>query len=495
MASRREEFSAYTFARKRTIAAFLQPSSGVTEEGAPRPLRSLLPGLVAGALVVIGFGAWGAFRPVAPQGWSKPGAHVIVGTDSTSRYVVLGTDKKSQLHPVLNLASAKLLMQGNGDADIIRVQDSELDNGKLQRGPTVGIPYAPDRMPTPEDAGTRKDWAVCEQPSANGRSTQRAVFLFADREAGRVEGRNRLHGGQALYVRSKAGERYLVDPHGMKYVIGGAQTGQQAGAAYNSLLRALFKDGAQPQLVSDEWLHSLGDGKPIDFPVVPGTVGTNAGIPSLGDANRVGMVLEARSGVTTQNYVVLQGRVARVSEFVARLLLGSPQLTTLGQEGTAVRVNAPDFTSNGDEFYAAKKWPTHAPRQANSGEAGTDTAVKDTVCSILTGVKEDGTPELGAWAGEGYPKAIVDGATSAYVTPGTGLLYRQFQGKATGSGPVFLVTDTGLRYQLDSSNGRNAQNKLGYRGTSPVPVPIGWSEFLPVGPRLDVDSARQPQGS
>lgn len=72
MASRRDELNAYTFAKKRLTAAFLQPSAVGTDEGAPRPLRAVLPGVVVGALLVAGFGAWGIFKPKVPDGWDTP---------------------------------------------------------------------------------------------------------------------------------------------------------------------------------------------------------------------------------------------------------------------------------------------------------------------------------------------------------------------------------------------------------------------------------------
>lgn len=43
MASRREQLNAYTFAKQRILAAFVQPSSDGSEEGSPKPLRAILP--------------------------------------------------------------------------------------------------------------------------------------------------------------------------------------------------------------------------------------------------------------------------------------------------------------------------------------------------------------------------------------------------------------------------------------------------------------------
>ncbi|MDT3398193.1 type VII secretion protein EccB [Streptomyces sp. B1866] len=528
MASRRDELNAYTFAKKRMVAAFLQPSSAATEEGTPSPLRAVVPGLVTGALLLAGFGAWGLLKPTAPKGWDKPRAHVIVGSSSTTRYVILETDGKPQLHPVLNLASAKLLLDP-GQSSIIRVKDSVLDNGHITRGPTIGIPYAPDRMPSADEAGKRKRWAVCEQPGGDqaNQTTQKAVFLFAGREADKVEGPQRLHGSQALYVQGPGenGPRYLVDSAGTKYLLRGPGSAQGRQALddprYNLLLRTVFADGAQPQQVTQDWLDTLNDGSPVEFPVVPGEVGADAGVPGLGEANRVGRVLETRNATAIQHYVVLRGKVQRVSDFVANLLLSSDQLKDLNPGGTPEQVNSAQFTSDTTgEFYGSARWPREVPRQANSADPAGGDGARDTVCSILTGVRSDGTTQVATWAGRDYPAAIVDGATSAYVTPGTGLLYRQFQGTSTGTGLTFLVTDTGLRYQVqannDSTSGKSkigaerkdpgapegaqepvnqAQARLGYQDVRPVPVPVKWSQFLPVGPRLDTNSARRPQGS
>ncbi len=110
MASRRDQLNAYTFAKRRMLASFVQSSPDGSEEGAPRPMRAVLPGTIVGVVVMAVFGAWGMFRPTAPQGWDTPNEKVIVASKSTTRYVVLKTDGKVQLHPVLNMASAKLLL-------------------------------------------------------------------------------------------------------------------------------------------------------------------------------------------------------------------------------------------------------------------------------------------------------------------------------------------------------------------------------------------------
>ncbi|MGV9693736.1 type VII secretion protein EccB [Streptomyces sp. NPDC003444] len=514
MASRRDELNAYTFAKKRTVAAFLQPSPSGTEEGAPRPLRAVLPGMIVAALVVAGFGAWGMFKPTAPKGWDDPGTRVIVGKQSTTRYVVLETGKgkarKTLLHPVLNLASARLLLDPD-KFQVIQVEDKKLDEGKPPRGPILGIPYAPDRLPSADDAGRAKRWAVCEQPGGGkGAGVQKATFLFAERDLGRTEGAGRLKDGQVLYVKGQKGNaQFLIDHTGTKYPVKADSTG---------LLTALVGLGKDPQPVTDDWLATLKTGDEIDFPHLDGKVGDSAGIPGntlTGTENRIGMVLLAQTGAGPQHYVVLAGKVQPVTPFTAWLLINSPQTGVLDMDGRATTVDASSVDPDPTPFHDGVRWPRLKSTQIN---AASGSGARDTVCSVLTHVDEKGGTTLTTWAGRDYPADITAGGTSTYVTPGTGLLYTQIQGRQKApDGSLFLVTDTGLRYAVQAngdsdsdrseigageqkqSDGRpepsDAQKRLGYEKVTPVLVPMEWSEFLSKGPRLDTNSARQPQGS
>jgi type VII secretion protein EccB len=508
MASRRDELNAYTFAKRRLLAAFLQPSPSGTEEGAPKPLRAVVPSMVAGVLTLAVFGAWGMFQPTAPKGWDTPGTRVIVGKDSTTRYVVLNTDGDTRLHPVLNLASARLLMK-DANYDVIQVSDDILDSGELPRGPILGIPYAPDRLPSAKEAGKAKRWAVCEQPGGKGDTVQEATFVLASGEIAKTEGKHRLTDDEALYVRTRTGERYLVDAEGTSYAVTGSES--------DTLTKTLV-GSREPQLVTKKWLTTLHPGDPIRFPDLPSGIGTSAEVPGSlsADEDKVGMVLKAETGAGTQHFVVLPGKVQPVSEFTAWLLINSPQTAPLNMDGKARTVGLQDFTADSESFAGqSENWPQRRVNQVNSTADGTG---RDTVCSVLRDVEAKGRTKLSTWAGTDYPAEITADGTSTYTTPGTGLLYTQFQGSDMASGALFLVTDTGLRYAVQANgdsdadksdigaDGRGrtsdgtpepseAQVKLGYENVRPAKVPLVWSEFLAKGPRLDTNSARQPQGA
>ncbi|GGZ47887.1 type VII secretion protein EccB [Streptomyces inusitatus] len=509
MASRRDELNAYTFAKRRLIAQFLQPSTTGSEEGAPRPLRAVVPGAIVGVVILAGFAAWGMFKPVAPKGWNDPGENVIIASKSTTRYVVLKTDGKVQLHPVLNMSSAKLLLNAD-KGKVINVDESVLDKGDIPHGATLGIPYAPDRLPSAKEAGSAKRWAVCERPGAGGRSIEKAAFVLAERERDKTDGAGRLSGGELLFVEGPDKVRYVVDAAGRAYPL----------APGERLLRQIADQGRVPQRVSAAWLATLREGDTIDFPEIGAVPGSDAGIPS-GDLepalNKVGMVLEASAGTKDQKYVVLPGRVAPVSDFTAKLLLNSEKLVPLGQDGKAERLSGGAFRP-GEPFNQEKRWPQLLPEPVNSASEGKGS--RNTVCNVLRGVDPDsGSTTLSTWAGADFPATLPVGSSSAYVTPGSGQLFRQFTGSRTDTGFLFLVTDTGLRYAMQSngdsaadssgigSSGTKeerearrqeaqlAQIQLGYKDVVPLPVPAAWSAFLPTGPRLSTGSASQPQGS
>ncbi|MFD5097758.1 type VII secretion protein EccB [Streptomyces albidochromogenes] len=523
MATRRDELAAYTFARKRTVAAFLAPSPGGSDEGAPRPIRTVMPSLAVGVVLVIGFIAWGVIKPSAPKGWDTPYEHIIVDSDSTTRYVVI-KDKAANgkqvptLHPVLNYASAKLLLD-KGKGTVIEVPGKEIDKSGIPHGATLGIPYAPDRLPTKEDAEKAKTWAVCEQPMrGSGTSLDRAVFVFNDKDAKSVANAGKVDAREALYVvdtRTKL--EYLVDGKGNAFVLGG--TSRPDTTEMQQLRASVIGSTAKPQPVSAEWRKTLNPGGEISFPAVEaaGEKTTLQGLPA--EAATVGRVLKARDAQGYQYYVVLKDRIASVSPFVAALIKASPSasLAYANDEVTDIKAETSDIIEANDgpsePFYGDKGWPHDVPRQANPAATATE-AARTTSCSVYSGaVGPDAKPKLATWAGAAYPKKIIADSLNAYVSSGSGLLFQEVTGAAQGGGATYLLTDTGLRYSLPSNNDSaadksggkassqeeasetdKARTRLGYeKVSSPAIVPQPFAEFIPKGPMLDTGSAAQPQ--
>ncbi|RAJ63559.1 type VII secretion protein EccB [Streptomyces sp. Amel2xB2] len=512
MATRRDELSAHTFARKRTLAAFLQPESRVSDEEAPRPVRAMMPSIVVGVVLVAGSIAWGAIAPSAPEGWDKAGEHIIVDSDSTTRYVVLTDRTKSgkkvkQLHPVLNFASAKLVLD-KGKGEVIEVSGKDIDESPLARGATIGIPYAPDRLPSTEDAETPKEWAVCEKPGSNGQGEpQQGVFVLGGRDKKALQDKNRLGDGEALFVQdSETGDQYVVDGTGTKMMLHGPN---QSSAKYRTerdlLTRLALRNPEKPQQVSTQWLKTLKSGDELTFPALDASAGTPVSFEGASElpqeAREVGKVLKSDNAANPYYYVVMKKKVQRTSPLVAKLAMGG---AGLGQR-KPVSVNELQVTRAGadsTEATGGKGWPQDVLDPVNRAAEGIGSTPRTVSCSVYTGRMSGGTPKLAAWAGPDYPANIVDGAASAYVSSGSGLLYREFSGRGGGGGR-FLLTDSGLRYALqnsgkgDESGGdkeKDAQFRLGYEKAKIARVPQSWSALLPKGPSLDSTSASQEQG-
>jgi type VII secretion protein EccB len=519
MTSRRDELNAYTFARKRTVAAFLKPLPNGSADDAPRPMKALLPGIVVGALILVGFGGYGMIKPSAPTGWNSPGEKVLVGSKSTTRYVYLDSGKKDKngkeidlLHPVLNLASARLLLDPS-KYEVLKVDESVLDDPKIQHGPTIGIPYAPDRLPEKDEAAKAKVWALCERPGAGSdNKAQKAVFVLGGNDKKDVENSNKLKANQALFVQAPGGGWYLVDNKGTAYPIGKSSTYDMTAAEKDTLRRALFGNSSQPQTVTQEFMDTLNVGAPILFPAIDGAGGTStaSGLPA--GHKTIGTVLVADDAAGRQQYVVLKDRLAPISDFTARLLLQGPNahLAYGNVKAAAIGVNTGDLAPGA--AFQDSMWPKEDPTQVNNADG------RKVSCNVFSGAGDSsGHPVLSTWAGTDYPEQVSDGGTSAYVTPGSGILLRRVSSLNTNIGSVFLVTDTGLRYSVPSNGDSGTaaanttsasgststsadpaqdnapQKRLGYDGVTAVPVPNAWADLLAAGPTLDTASAKQPQ--
>jgi type VII secretion protein EccB len=505
MPAPREELSAGAYARRRMLAGFLDTGAadgapgkrGPDAESAPRPVRAVLPGLVLGAVLLAGFGARDMIRPSAPEDWGD-GRRVVVGEQSGTRYVVLrdGPDGR-RLHPVLNLASARLLLDPAGaGAGSVTVGEGVLDGGPIPLGAPLGIPYAPDRLPEAGQLGRPKSWAVCRRTSGVPAAAPRAeapVFVLSGAERQRLRGPGRLTGSQVLQLVGPHGVRRLVDARGHRFRLGGQAGGQvdgQGDGQPDRLLRAaLFGEGerARAQRVGPDFLSVLHDAGTLDFPRVPGIGGTAGPALGLRDGlNRIGAVLLAETGGGPQHYLVLRERIAPVGPLTARLLLASPQShraypggpphplpVALSEIAGAVRGGFPERRDLNPRL------PEQVPRPVGGTPA---TAV---LCAVFEGSFDAARrPVLGLWAGPDWP-APVGRRAGAYVTPGTGLLYRE----SGPGGRVRLLTDTARRHRLPGE----ARERLGYRDVAPVPVPAAWSALLPAGPALDPAAAGSPQ--
>src|SRR5437879_11106689 len=122
------------------------------------PMRSQSRSLIIGAiLALLGVAGCAILAFIHPQG-AVGSAKIIVGKSSGALFVMVKDQSGAQtLHPVLNLASARLISSSPDSPT--SVADAKLSS--YAPGPLLGIPGAPQALPG-SSQGTSSDWSYCE---------------------------------------------------------------------------------------------------------------------------------------------------------------------------------------------------------------------------------------------------------------------------------------------------------------------------------------------
>src|SRR5690606_21039191 len=124
-----------------------------------------------------------------------------------------------------------------------------------------------------------------------------------------------------------------------------------------------------------------------------------------------------------------------------------------GQDVERVRVPQASIEPDTEGYLGQLPWPTETSSRANEVE---NVEGNHVVCSVYHGRDREiggqslNVPELSVWAGKNYPAIITEAGRNTYVSPGRGLLDRQVTGNSK-TGSLYLVTDTGLRYRVQSN--------------------------------------------
>ena len=141
--------SGHRFLARRLECALLRRDVGAVNE----PLRAHSASLALGALLagiaLAGCALVGLLRPQV----ALDRALIVMGRDSGALFVRVG----DTWHPVLNLASARLIAAT--DANPLPVPESEL--GRTKRGPLLGISGAPQLLGQPL-TGDEAAWTICD---------------------------------------------------------------------------------------------------------------------------------------------------------------------------------------------------------------------------------------------------------------------------------------------------------------------------------------------
>ncbi|WP_433212965.1 type VII secretion protein EccB [Dactylosporangium sp. CS-047395] len=443
MASRQDQVQSYQFMVQRIVSALVLRETDPAQPPFRRVAGATLIGVLLAALGVAGGAALSMLRPGSSGKWRNDRA-IIVEKESGALFVY----RDEVLHPVLNQASALLILNSAGAPTVVVGRSAMSD---APRGETLGIPGAPTSLP-PASALLKGPWTVCSTPEGS-------VLLVGWVPSGGTNAE-----GKGMLVVGPDRQTYLVW-HGFKHLI------RQPGGALPALVWS-----ARPLVeVAQALLHAIPSGSDLVTPPVPdrGRKVQNG---------KIGQLYRVTAGQRSEVFIVTADGLASLTPLQAELLLAAPETRSLQPGDTFLQLTPAEFAARVQD----------RPVKPFAPDPGGDGALPSTPPELI-----DATPHVVCTADALTidPKlpdlthalksaaATKEGAVLAdrvVVPPGKGALVR------TTTGVVALVTDLGKRHTVPVPDSLGA---LGYGGEQPTPVPSELVALLPAGPALDPSAA------
>jgi type VII secretion protein EccB len=473
--TRRDQVQAYRFAQTRVQSALLNGQPDRTDVPMRRQRIAGFVGVMAAVLIAAGFGIYGLLRPGGRQGWRAENT-LVVERETGARYIYDPRDQA--LHPVLNYASARLIL--NADKVTVR-QFSQSSLADAPRGAPRGLPGLPDAFPGPSGM-LRGPWLVCSGPAGDA-GTGLVVSV------GAAPTGQRLDHGHALLVSLPDRRRFLI------------WNDTRMEVTQPSALPALGLENVTPTPVTTTWVNSILPGPDLGSPPLPG-LGTVTRYLVAGAPAKVGQVqkVDADGGVPVRYYVALTDGLAPIPDTTALLLLGNPALRAAYGPGQSVAALTRARADIGAAPLSATRltpdgFPDTVPQalqqagNAADGDAQTacaayaDTGGRTTGTTVYVGRQAGATLSGMAAAGSTGPAgASVGQGPRVLLPPGRAAVIRMLPHPGQPSDAMFLVTDAGVKFPIP---GRDALRVLGLGSVDPVPVPNGIADLIATGPALD----------
>lgn len=438
----RLQISGHRFLMRRTAHALVRGDARMLDDPLAAQSTSLVIGAVL-AVVAVAVAAVPAFlRPAGDLG----DAPIVLVRDSGALYVRID----DRVHPVFNLASARLIIGSPAEPRIVSQQAVD----RALRGPMVGIPGAPPHVAPPVADG---QWTLCD----DGRSELTTVIAGAAPRD--------LTEGRSVLVTARG------EPAAPTYLLYGAWRAR-VDLRHPAVVRALRLDGLVPQPVSPLLLAAFPEAPAIVPPHIPS--GRSA-LPGMA----AGTVLRVPGAAPASDelFVVLAGGVQRVGQVAADVIRytdarAAREIPAVGAD----RIGALPVVDS----LPVNTFPQSAGVSADPVVCARWDAGAQPHTALLTGAE----PVAGhTW----LPLAQADGggpALDAVAIPaGHGSYVRSvgLSGDAHQAGPTFLVSDAGVRYGVPDADAAAAL------GLPDPPVPAPWPVLaaLPAGPDLSRASA------
>jgi type VII secretion protein EccB len=444
------------------------------------PLRTQSRAVLMGVLILItGLVGCFVFSLIRPSGSAGNNA-VLADRSTAALYVRVG----DELHPVLNLTSARLIV--GRPVNPTTVKSSELD--RFPRGNLIGIPGAPERMA--QNTSRDANWTVCDAvtgPAGRGVHSTGVTVI-----AGPPDSR----GARAAALASARG--VLVENGTSTWLLWDGKRSQidlADHAVTNALgLGAGVSEVPVPRPVASGLFNAIPEAPPLSVPVIP-NAGAAPGfpVPAPIGAVVVSSVVDRNSSDTVQYYAVLPDGLQPISPVLAAILrnsnsYGLQQPPRLGADEVAKLPVS--------RMLDTARYPG---QQVNLVDAAKDPVT----CAYWSKPAGAATSSLSLLSGSALPVpdavrtvelvGAANGATRIALAPGTGYFTQTVGGGASApaAGSLFWVSDTGVRYGIDTEaeNGPGAAGHgktieaLGLR-TPAVPIPWSMLSLFATGPTL-----------
>jgi type VII secretion protein EccB len=449
MPSRQDQLHSYQFMVQRVVSALVLRETDPAQSPFRRAAAATLAGVLVAAIALGGVMVYGVFVGGGATHWRDEQA-VIVEKESGARYVYY----QGKLHPVANYASALLAVGAHQPRTVLVSRESIAG---VPRGAPLGIPDAPDSLPTTGKLSTQP-WTVCSLPLGEDRNPRAAVLIGLNSRGGASLGERALlaeHPDGTLYAVWR-NRRHLVRDRAL---VSAALTWPDRGVQVAPALLNALPAGADLAPI-----QIRGRGEPLDE-VDGATVGE--------------VFVVASQGGGRQYAVATRTGLALVTEVQANLLLtdsGHDEPTPLAQ----------------GEFADAPKAASRVPKGDSAPPASRPEPAEPTSGAICGRIADDrGVSELRVDAEPPNLDTEEHGRSTAadrvladhiVVEPGRGALVEAAPAPGAAGGAISVVTDLGRRYPVSSVD---VLPILGYGGVRPVRMPASLVALLPTGGALD----------
>ncbi|QZA08091.1 type VII secretion protein EccB [Mycolicibacter heraklionensis] len=445
------------------------------------PLRAQARAVLMG-LLVLATVAGGCF--VFTLIWPNSAANndpVLADKSTSALYVRVG----DQLHPVLNLTSARLIAGRPVNPTVVK--STALD--KFARGNLIGIPGAPERMV--QNSARDADWTACDAVTGSvaGVTVIGGPLAYSGSRAGALDAQHAVladNGSGAWLLWDGKRSRIDLSDHAITGALGLGERGSTV---------------PTPRPIATGLFNVIPEAPALVAPVIPGA----GGKPSfdLHAAAPVGAVvaahsLDGNSDSALRYYAVLEDGLQPISGVVAAVLRntdsqGLERPPVLGADDVARlpvsrQLDVSRFPEQPVKVVDAVSAPVTCAHWSKPAGASTSslTLLSGSTLPLREGVR---TLDL---VGAGV------GGTAARValTPGSGYFAQSVNSDPTANtsaGPLFWISDTGVRYGINTEAGANGGDgdTISALGLSEPAVPIPWSVLsqFAVGPALSRSDA------